>query len=79
MTLEIPAHFIHEIKTKGYDVIGVKAFLRKLMKFHRKKPSLAHSQLKLTMTSSYLNEMYDVIGVNLCHIKLMRFHFKKVE
>ena len=28
---ENPAHFIHEIKTKGYDVIGVNAFLRKLM------------------------------------------------
>ena len=47
MTLEIPAHFIHEIKTKGYDVIGVRVFLRKLMKFQRKKPSLAHSQLKI--------------------------------
>ena len=26
---EIPAHFIHEIKTKSYDVIGVTVFLRK--------------------------------------------------
>ena len=26
---EIPSHLIHEIKTKGYDVIGVQAFLRK--------------------------------------------------
>ena len=34
---EIPAHFIHEIKTKGYDVIGVDVFLRKLMRFLRKK------------------------------------------
>ena len=25
---EIPTHFIHEIKTKGYDVIGVNLFLR---------------------------------------------------
>ena len=24
--IEIPAHFIHEIKTKGYDVIGVNVF-----------------------------------------------------
>ena len=23
---EIPAHFIHEIKTKGYDAIGVNVF-----------------------------------------------------
>ena len=30
---EIPQHFIHEIKTKGYDVIGVNLFLPKLMKF----------------------------------------------
>ena len=28
-------HFIHEIKTKGYDVIGVNLFLPKLMRFHR--------------------------------------------
>ena len=34
---EIPAHFIHEIKKIGYDVIGVNVFLRKLMKFLRKK------------------------------------------
>ena len=34
---EIPTHFIHEIKTKGSDVIGVKVFLRKLMRFLRKK------------------------------------------
>ena len=34
---EIPAHFIHEIKTKGYDVIGVNLFLPKLMKFLPKK------------------------------------------
>ena len=30
---EIPAHFIHEIKTIAYDVIGVNLFLPKLMKF----------------------------------------------
>ena len=34
---EIPTHFIHEIKTKGYDVIGVNLFLRTLMRFLRKK------------------------------------------
>ena len=45
MTLEIPAHFIHEIKTKGYDVIGVKAFLRKLMKFYRKNRHLLIANL----------------------------------
>ena len=34
---EIPAHFIHEIKTKGYDVIGVNVFPRKIMRFHPQK------------------------------------------
>ena len=28
---EIPAHFTHEIKTKGYDVIGANVFHFKLM------------------------------------------------
>ena len=27
---EIPAHFIHEIKTKGYEVIGVHVFHTKI-------------------------------------------------
>ena len=31
------AHFIHEIKTTGYDVISVNVFLPKLMKFLPKK------------------------------------------
>ena len=34
---EIPAHFIHEIKTKGYDAIGVNVFPHKLMRSSRKK------------------------------------------
>ena len=34
---KIPAHFAHEIKTKGYDVIGGNLFLPKLMKFLPKK------------------------------------------
>ena len=34
---EIPQQFIHEIKTKGYDVIGVNVFLRTLMRILRKK------------------------------------------
>ena len=34
---EIPAHFIHEIKTIAYDVIGVNLFLPKLMRFLPKK------------------------------------------
>ena len=29
---EIPAHFIHEVKTKGYDVIEVTVIHRKLMR-----------------------------------------------
>ena len=32
-----PPHSIHKINTKGYGVIGVTAFLRKLMRFLRKK------------------------------------------
>ena len=35
---EIPAHFTHEIKRTGYDVIGVNLFQFKLMRFHFKKP-----------------------------------------
>ena len=35
---EISAHFSYEIKTNGYDVIGINVFLRKLMKFLRKNP-----------------------------------------
>ena len=31
---EIPAHFTHEIETKGYDVIDVNLFHFKLMRFH---------------------------------------------
>ena len=27
---EMPRHFIHEIKTKGYDVIGVNVFHTKV-------------------------------------------------
>ena len=30
-------HFFHEIKTKGYDVIGVDVFHRKLLRFHSNK------------------------------------------
>ena len=32
-----PPHSIQEIKTEGYGVIGVTAFLRKLMRFLHKK------------------------------------------
>ena len=35
---EIPQHStVNEIKTKGYDVIGVNVFLRTLMRILRKK------------------------------------------
>ena len=34
---EIPAHFIHEVKTKRYDVIGVYLFHFKLMRCHLKQ------------------------------------------
>ena len=34
---EIPAHFIHEMKTIAYDVIGVNVFLPTLMRILPKK------------------------------------------
>ena len=34
---EIPAHFTHEVKTKGYDVIGINWFLRILFMRSRQK------------------------------------------
>ena len=34
---ENPPHFIHEIKTKGYDVICGDLFHRMLIRFRRKK------------------------------------------
>ena len=48
---EIPAHFIHEIKTKRYDVIGVRIFLRKLIKFLRKKGMHLGHPILLTLAS----------------------------
>ena len=35
-----PSHSIHKIKTEGYGVIGVTAFLRKLMNFSAKRVNL---------------------------------------
>ena len=40
---EIPQHFIHEIKTIAYDVIGVNVFLRTLMRILRKKVETVES------------------------------------
>ena len=37
---EIPAHFTHEIKTKGYGVIGVNLSHFKLMRFHFQRKGL---------------------------------------
>ena len=34
---QISVYFIHEIKTKGYNVIGVNSFTLKFMRFQRKK------------------------------------------
>ena len=45
---EIPQHFIHEIKTKGYDVIGVNLFLRTLMRILRKKVETVVHPILLT-------------------------------
>ena len=38
-TLDVPhtePHFIHELKTRGYDFVGANGFLSKLMRFWRK-------------------------------------------
>ena len=48
---EIPAHFIHEIKTKRYDVIDISIFLRKLIKFLRKKGMHLGDPILLTLAS----------------------------
>ena len=48
---EIPAHFIHEIEIKRYDVIGVSIFLRKLIKFLRKKGMHSGRPILLTLAS----------------------------
>ena len=45
---EIPQHFIHEIKTKGYDVIGVNLFLRTLMRILRKNVETVVHPILLT-------------------------------
>ena len=50
---EIRAHFIHEIKTKGYDFIGVNVFLPKLMKFLPKKIGVKHPSYTTTITQSF--------------------------
>ena len=45
---EIPAHFIHEIKTIAYDVIGFNLFLLTLMRFlHKKVETVVHPILLL--------------------------------
>lgn len=48
---EIPAHFIHKIKTKRYVVIGVRIFLRKLIKFLRNKGMHLGHPILLTLAS----------------------------
>ena len=45
---EIPAHFMHEIKTIAYDVIGFNLFLLTLMRFlHKKVETVVHPILLL--------------------------------
>ena len=50
---EIPTHFIHDIKAKGYDVIGVNLFPPKLMKFLPKKGFNFIPPILLSYFSSY--------------------------
>ena len=49
---EIPPHFVQEIKTKGYDLIGVNVFLRKLMRSFSKKAKQVPTSLFLVFTFS---------------------------
>ena len=49
---EIPAHFTYETKTKGYGVIGVNLFLRKLM---RSLPKKRPNQCTLYYSSTTIN------------------------
>ena len=56
---EIPVHFIHEIELKCYDVIGVSIFLRKLIKFLRKKGMHLGRPILLTLAS--LTSLTDTI------------------
>ena len=49
---EISAHFIHVIKTKGYDVIGVNVFT--LTRFHFKKTD---NSVPIPLLSCYLSTL----------------------
>ena len=49
---EIPVHFTHEVKTKGYDVIGVNLFHFKLIRFHCKKRPVPPSPLTFPFFSA---------------------------
>ena len=48
---EIPAHFIHKIKTIAYDVIGVNVFLLTLMRFLLKNKDNSVRPILLITTS----------------------------
>ena len=54
---EIPSHFIHEIKTTGYKVIGVNVFLRKLKGFLRKKESIRRALYYCCKTTEIYKDM----------------------
>ena len=55
----IPSHFIQEIKTKGYDVIVVNVFLRKLMRFQPQKDNSVHPiLLPQDFNLPMLNELF---------------------
>ena len=49
---EISAHFIHVIKTKGYDVIGVNVFT--LTRFHFKKTD---NSVPISLLPCYLSTL----------------------
>ena len=52
---EIPVYFtIHEIKTKGYDIIGINVLLSKLMRFFRKKADNSVPKILLQIHFFYI-------------------------
>ena len=51
---EIPAHSTHELKSKGYDLIGVNLFHFKLMRFHFNKSGVTGAPYTTDITKCVL-------------------------
>ena len=69
-------HFIHEIKTIAYDVIDVKVFHRKFMRFHRKKEASTVDTLLLLLNGKRREPSHQNNG-DMCksnHLKFDEIH-----